>query len=329
MLAGPSNRHHDVGRFRLRRGCARLRWAIAFVPCSVLSRRFHRSAVVEVTVPAMSTTQSLTPPDPTTAAKDRPPARTARAAITQWWDEDRRPGRSPPSPNDRDSRYGGGGQHLVRDTSRRRARADLASRAGRDSTGALARRGEYCSRLGDVGGGRRDLATQGASRVAAQGGGTRLPGRKRRLRARPQLVPYRGLCRFDGTGRAAVRRCSRQVKLFSLITDDHGLWRIHSKHLEALLDRPGKHFGAGDGSLGSGPGPVFDSSWLPGIVRSLDVNLSGRDDRDRLYGAHRISILRVQVHEARRLGQYLLRDRLGGGGMGEVFRAEHALLRNR
>jgi eukaryotic-like serine/threonine-protein kinase len=46
-----------------------------------------------------------------------------------------------------------------------------------------------------------------------------------------------------------------------------------------------------------------------------------------VYGAGRISILRVQVRQARRLGQYVLRDRLGGGGMGEVFRADHALLR--
>src|SRR4029078_4170680 len=31
--------------------------------------------------------------------------------------------------------------------------------------------------------------------------------------------------------------------------------------------------------------------------------------------------------EARRLGQYILRERIGEGGMGEVFRAEHQLLR--
>lgn len=61
-------------------------------------------------------------------------------------------------------------------------------------------------------------------------------------------------------------------------------------------------------------------------VASMSIYLGGTIGI-AVYGAHRISILRVQVCEARRLGQYVLRDRLGGGGMGEVFRAEHALLR--
>jgi tRNA A-37 threonylcarbamoyl transferase component Bud32 len=45
------------------------------------------------------------------------------------------------------------------------------------------------------------------------------------------------------------------------------------------------------------------------------------------YGAHMISNLRRQVVEARQLGQYRLRGRIGSGGMGEVYLAEHQLLK--
>ncbi len=46
-----------------------------------------------------------------------------------------------------------------------------------------------------------------------------------------------------------------------------------------------------------------------------------------IYGTYVVNGLRSELHEAKKFGQYQIRDKIGVGGMGEVYLAEHKLLK--
>jgi eukaryotic-like serine/threonine-protein kinase len=79
---------------------------------------------------------------------------------------------------------------------------------------------------------------------------------------------------------------------------------------------------------------AFQSWWLPDLATMLAADNAAAPIPMPLvaamvatYGTHIINSARREAFKAKQLGQYRLMDRLGGGGMGVVYEAEHVLLK--
>ncbi len=115
--------------------------------------------------------------------------------------------------------------------------------------------------------------------------------------------------------------------------DDLHLCDLHPQHLAAG--------GQADRADGAGAGGRCPGSWgwLHPELYEVAIRAANLEQVSEhglflllgaftaIFGTHTINTLRIEAYKARLLNQYRLGRKLGGGGMGEVYLAEHQLLK--